>query len=307
MSQKSFEMKTHGDLSQADRIQNLIFTIRGVQVMLDRDLAAVYGVETKVLNQAVKRNIDRFPNNFRFQISDDEKTQLVTICDRFESLKHSMVNPYAFTEQGVSMLSTVLRSDTAVKVSIQIMNAFVQMRRFIQDNVKVFERLELVERRQLVFESETGKNFEKLFQALERRDKPPEQGIFYNGQVYDAWSFASDLVRRSKTSLVLIDNWVDDSVLTLLSKRSAGVSCTIYTKTISKQLALDLEKHNQQYQPIVIEKFADAHDRFLIIDGAEIYHIGASLKDLWKKWFAFSRFKTGAIEMLEKLQKKENG
>lgn len=303
MSQKTVEMTTHNDMIRADQIQNLIFTIRGLQVMVDRDLAAVYGVETKVLNQAVKRNSDRFPNNFRFQLSDEEKEQLVTICDRFDSLKHSMVNPYAFTEQGVSMLSAVLRSSTAVKVSIQIMNAFVQMRRFIQDNAKVFERLELVERRQLVFESETEKNFEKVFLALERHDKPPEQGIFYNGQVYDAWSFASDLVRQAKKSLVLIDNWVDDSVMTLLSKRSPGVSCTIYTKIISKQLALDLEKHNQQYPPIVIEEFTDAHDRFLIIDGAEIYHIGASLKDLGKKWFAFSRFATGAIEMLEKLKR----
>lgn len=272
--------------------------------MLDRDLAVVYGVETKVLNQAVKRNIARFPQEFRFQINEEERDELVTICDRFEPLKHSTVNPYAFTEQGVSMLSAVLRSDTAVKVSIQIMNAFVQMRRFIQDNAKVFERLELVERRQLVFESETEKNFEKVFQALERRDTPPEQGIFYNGQVYDAWSFASDLVRRAEKSLVLIDNYVDDSVLTLLSKRSADVLCTIYTKTISRQLALDLKKHNQQYPQIALKSFPDAHDRFLLIDGVEIYHIGASLKDLGKKWFAFSRFETGALEMLNKLEGK---
>ncbi|MBO8092065.1 MAG: ORF6N domain-containing protein [Prosthecochloris sp.] len=289
---------------QTEHIQNLIFTIRGVPVMLDRDLAVVYGVETKVLNQAVKRNIARFPQEFRFQINEEERDELVTICDRFEPLKHSTVNPYAFTEQGVSMLSAVLRSDTAVKVSIQIMNAFVQMRRFIQDNAKVFERLELVERRQLVFESETEKNFEKVFQALERRDTPPEQGIFYNGQVYDAWSFASDLVRRAEKSLVLIDNYVDDSVLTLLSKRSADVLCTIYTKTISRQLALDLKKHNQQYPQIALKSFPDAHDRFLLIDGVEIYHIGASLKDLGKKWFAFSRFETGALEMLNKLEGK---
>lgn len=293
-----------GTILQTEHIQNLIFTIRGVPVMLDRDLAVVYGVETKVLNQAVKRNIARFPQEFRFQINEEERDELVTICDRFEPLKHSTVNPYAFTEQGVSMLSAVLRSDTAVKVSIQIMNAFVQMRRFIQDNTKVFERLELVERRQLVFESETEKNFEKVFQALERRDTPPEQGIFYNGQVYDAWSFASDLVRRAEKSLVLIDNYVDDSVLTLLSKRSADVLCTIYTKTISRQLALDLKKHNQQYPQIALKSFPDAHDRFLLIDGVEIYNIGASLKDLGKKWFAFSRFETGALEMLNKLEGK---
>jgi len=297
-------------------IQSMIFTIRDVQVMLDRDLAVVYGVETKVLNQAVKRNIDRFPEKFRFQITLSEYQELVTNCDRL-NLRSQFVTssghggsrylPFAFTEQGVSMLSAVLRSDTAVKVSIQIINAFVEMRRFIQNNAQVFARLDSVERRQLVFESETEKKFEKVFQALEQRDEPPKQGIFYNGQVYDAYLFASDLIRKAKKSIALIDNYVDDSVFTLLSKRSAGVSCTIYTKTISKQLALDLKKHNQQYPPIVIESFKDAHDRFLIIDGSEIYHIGASLKDLGKKWFAFSRFETGAIEMLKKLEGKNHG
>lgn len=296
-------------------IQSMIFTIRGVQIMLDRDLAVVYGVETKVLNQAVKRNIDRFPQEFRFQITESEYDEVVTTSEMF-NLRSQMVTssghggrrylPYVFTEQGVSMLSAVLRSETAIKVSIQIINAFVQMRRFIQHNAKVFERVELVERRQLVFESETEKNFEKVFQALERRDEPPRQGIFYNGQVYDAWRFASDLIRKAKKSLVLIDNYVDDSVLTLLSKRSAGVACKIYTKNISKQLALDLEKHNQQYSPIDLEIFNDAHDRFLILDGNDIYHIGASLKDLGKKWFAFSKFETGAIEMLKRLEGKNH-
>jgi len=311
-------------------IQSMIFTIRGVQVMVDRDLAAVYEVETKILNRAVKRNIDRFPESFRFQLTEKEydslRCQIGTLNEKNlqshsgtsnddDSLrsqivtletgrgKHRKYLPYVFTEQGVSMLSAVLRSDTAVKVSIQIINAFVRMRRFIQHNAKVFERLESVERRHLVFESETEKNFEKVFQALEHRDEPPRQGIFYNGQVYDAWRFASDLVRKAKKSLVLIDNYVDDSVLTLLSKRPAGVACTIYTKTISKQLTLDLKKHNQQYPPINLETFNEAHDRFVIIDGNDIYHIGASLKDLGKKWFAFSKMDIGAVEMLGKLEK----
>lgn len=298
-------MKQNNELVSAN-IQSMIFTIRSVQIMLDRDLAGIYGVETKVLNQAVKRNIDRFPEEFRFQLNDTEKDQLVTNCDRFEPLKHSTVNPFVFTEQGVSMLSAVLRSETAVKVSIQIINAFVQMRRFIQNNVNLFSRLNSVERRQITFELETEKNFEKVFKALEAGD-PVKQGIFYNGQVYDAWHFASELVRTAKKSLTLIDNYVDDSVLTLLSKRSAGVSCTIYTKTISKQLTLDLKKHNQQYPPIILETFNDSHDRFLIIDGSDIYHIGASLKDLGKKWFAFSKFETGSVEMLRKLEGKNHG
>ncbi len=281
-------------------IQSLIFTFRSVQVMIDRDLAMVYGVETKVLNQAVKRNIDRFPEEFRFRLTGIEKDELVTNCDRFRSLKHSSADPYAFTEQGVSMLSAVLRSETAVKVSIKIIKAFVEMRRYIQHNANIFTRLDSVERRQIAFESETEKSFEKVFLALEA-GQPPKQGILYDGQVYDAYTFVSDLIRKAKKSLVLIDNYIEDSVLTLLSKRSKGVSCTIYTSHVSKQLALDLQKHNQQYPPISSESFASAHDRFLIIDEKEIYHIGASLKDLGKKWFAFSKFETGAVEMLRKL------
>ena len=296
-------------------IQSMIVTVRGVQVMLDRDLAVIYGVETKVLNQAVKRNMERFPQEFRFQLTQSEDQQLATNWERLD-LRSQVVTssrhggrrylPIAFTEQGVSMLSAVLRSDTAVKVSIKIINAFVEMRRFIQNNAQVFTRLDAVEQRQLVFESETEKNFEKVFQALERQEEPPKQGIFYDGQVYDAYRFAAELIRKAKKSLVLIDNYVDDSVLTLLSKRSSAVSCTIYTKAISKQLALDMEKHNQQYPPVDIKSFKEAHDRFLIIDGTEIYHIGASLKDLGKKWFAFSRFETGALEMLQKLEGKKH-
>ena len=274
-------------------IQSMIVTVRGVQVMLDRNLAVIYGVETKVLNQAVKRNMERFPQEFRFQLTQSEDQQLATNWERLD-LRSQVVTssrhggrrylPIAFTEQGVSMLSAVLRSDTAVKVSIKIINAFVEMRRFIQNNAQVFTRLDSVEQRQLVFESETEKNFEKVFQALERQEEPPKQGIFYDGQVYDAYRFAAELIRKAKKSLVLIDNYVDDSVLTLLSKRSSAVSCTIYTKAISKQLALDMEKHNQQYPPVDIKSF----------------------KDLGKKWFAFSRFETGALEMLQKLEGKKH-
>lgn len=301
-----------------ENIQSMIFTVRGVQVMLDSDLARIYGVEIKRLTEQVKRNIDRFPENFRFQLTKDEyedlRSQAVTLESDSISLRsqiatlevergrgqHRKYLPYVFTEQGVSMLSAVLRSETAVKVSITIINAFVEMRRFIQQNANVFARLDSVERRQIVFESETEKNFEKVFQALEAGE-PSRQGIFYDGQIYDAYSFVCDLVRKAKKSLLLIDNYVDDSVLTLLSKRKSGVDAVIYTKTISKQLALDLKKHNQQYLPIKIETFKDAHDRFLILDGKDVYHFGASLKDLGKKWFAFSRFETGAVDMLKKL------
>lgn len=294
------ETKAADMIVPVEHIQGMIFSIRGVHVMIDRDLANVYGVENKRLNEQVKRNIARFPEEFRFQLTDEEKEQLVANCDRFGQLKHSSSNPYVFSEQGVSMLSAVLRSETAVKVSIQIINAFVEMRKFIQNNANVFARLDSVERRQITFESKTEKNFEKVFQALESGE-PPKQGIFYEGQVYDAYTFACDLIRKAKKSLILIDNYVDDSVLTLLSKRTNGVSAAIYTKSISKQLRLDLEKHNEQYPLIDAKILKDAHDRFLIIDKKEIYHMGASLKDLGKKWFAFSKFNTGAVDMLKKL------
>ncbi len=182
------------------------------------------------------------------------------------------------------------------------MRAFVEMRRFIQNNAQVFQRLDSVERRQISFETNTEEKFERVFDALEQTDTPPKQGIFYNGQVYDAHSFASKLVRSAKKSLVLIDNYIDDSVLTLFTKRSKGVWATIYTRKISKALALDLKKYNEQYPPITIQEFKDAHDRFLIVDDTVIYHLGASMKDLGKKWFAFSKFEKEAMEMLGKLK-----
>ena len=304
-----------------DKIHSMIFTLRGVQVMLDSDLSLIYNVKTRVFNQAVKRNIERFPEVFRFELTPDEydnmRSQIVisnaddnalrsqsVILKKGGRGQHRKYLPYVFTEQGVAMLSAVIRSETAIKVSIKIINAFVEMRRFIQNNAQMFARLDSVERRQITFESETEKNFEKVFQALESAE-PAKQGIFYAGQVYDAHVFVSDLIRSARKSLILIDNYVDDSVLTLLSKRSSGVSCTIYTKVISKQLALDIEKHNQQYPSVFMKSFQEAHDRFLIIDGSEIYHIGASLKDLGKKWFAFSRFETGALDMINKLEGKK--
>ncbi|WP_353844496.1 ORF6N domain-containing protein [Prosthecochloris sp.] len=306
MESKSTEF--NNTIVSVENIQSMIYTIRDVQVMLDSDLARVYGVEVKRLTEQVKRNINRFPDNFRFQLTPEEfeklRSQIATLETGGGRGKHRKYYPYVFTEQGVSMLSAVLRSETAVMVSIKIINAFVEMRRFLQQNADVFTRLDSVERRQIIFEAETEKNFEKIFKALES-DEPSKQGIFYNGQVYDAYTFACDLVRRARKSLIVVDNYVDDSVLTLLSKRKNGVSATIYTKTISRQLALDLKKYNQQYPPIFIEVFKDTHDRFLIIDRTEIYHIGASLKDLGKKWFAFSRFESSAVEMLKKMEVKK--
>jgi hypothetical protein len=293
------DMSDKNQLIALEKIQNRIFTIRGIQVMVDRDLAELYQVETKVLNQAVKRNIERFPDSFRFQLNAAEKNELVTNCDRFENLKHSSINPYAFTEHGVSMLSAVLRSDIAIKISIQIMNAFVEMRKFITNNAGLFQRLDKVELKQL----EADQKFEQIFNALENGSVMPKQGIFFDGQVFDAYQFVSDLIRSAAKSILLIDNYIDDTVLTHFAKRKKDVAFVVLTKAISRQLELDAKKFNAQYPPVILKEFNNAHDRFIIIDETTIYHFGASLKDLGKKWFAFSKMDVGAAEMLETLKK----
>ena len=284
-------------------IKNEIFTIKGVEVLIDRDLAELYQVPVKRLNEQVKRNIERFPISFRFQLDDSEKNELVANCDRFKALKHSSVNPYAFTEQGVSMLSAVLHSDTAVKISVAIISAFVEMRKFISTNAGIFQRLDKVEQKLV----QSDQKINKIFKALEDKSIKPKQDIFFKGQIFDAYSFVSDLVRTAKTSIILIDNYIDDTVLTHFAKRTKNVKFTIFTKTISKQFKLDIKKHNEQYQTIEVKEFKDAHDRFLIIDEKEIYHFGASLKDLGKKWFAFSKMDISSVKVLDKLEEVELG
>ncbi len=285
-------------------IQRKIYTVRNVQVMLDNDLASFYGISTKVLNQAVKRNIERFPKDFMFQLTKDEKNELVTNCDHLEHLKFSSTLPYVFTEQGVAMLSGVLRSETAVKMSIQIINAFVVMRKFIINNAQLFQRIDNVERRQLEHEIKTDKKFNEVFDALQSKELDPKQGIFYDGQIFDAYKFVSGLIRKAEKSILLIDNYIDETVLSLFTKRKHNVAVTIFTKEISKPLSLDITKFNSQYQPVEVKIFKNSHDRFMIIDNKDVYHFGASLKDLGKKWFAFSKFDKGAIEILQKLDEK---
>ncbi len=276
-------------------IHDKIFTIRDLQVMLDRDLAELYGVETKALNQAVKRNNERFPKEFRFQLSETEKNKLVTNCDRLQLLKHSSFRPFVFTEQGVSMLSAILKSDTAIKISIQIIEAFVSMRKFISSNALIFQKFDVIEQKLLKHDD----NFNKIFEAIENQDIKPKQGIFYDGQIFDAYAFVSELIKSAKDNIVLIDNYIDENVLILLSKNQ-NVKIAIYTKSITDQLKLDIQKYNSQYNPIEAKEFNLSHDRFLIIDES-IYHIGASIKDLGKKWFAFSKMDRSSLEIMAKL------
>ncbi len=288
----------NNDLTTANdaNIQSRIFTVRGLQVMLDRDLAQLYGVETRVLKQAVKRNIERFPEDFMFELSDIEIDFMVS-QSVIPSKKHfGGAKPFVFTEQGVANLSAILTSKAAIQINIKIMRAFVQMRRFIAQNALIFQKFDQIEQKLLKHDD----NFDKIFKAIESRDITPKQGIFFDSQIFDAYVFASELIKSAKKSIILIDNYIDESVLLLLSKRAAGCSAVICTKNITKSLELDLAKHNAQYPKIELKKFDLSHDRFLLIDD-EVYHIGASLKDLGKKWFAFSKMDKSSLDILGRL------
>lgn len=298
-------------------IQRKIYAIRGTRVMFDSDLADFYGIETRILNQAVKRNLERFPADFMFRLTKNEfeicKSQIAV--SNGESLISQIVIsknkrggrqklPYAFTEQGVAMLAGVLRSDTAIKISIQIINAFVAMRKFIINNAQLFQRIDTVEKRQLKHEIETDGKFDKVFNALQKKEIEPKQGIFFDGQIFDAHKLVSDLIRKAEKSILLIDNYIGDTVLDLFTKRKNDVAVTILTKKITKALALDLNKFNSQYPVIEVKEFKDSHDRFMIIDSEDVYHFGASLKDIGKKWFAFSKFDKSAFLILKRLNDK---
>jgi hypothetical protein len=272
--------------------KNIIHTIRGVQVILDRDLAKLYEIETRALKQAVNRNKQRFPSDFMLILNENDVNLMVSQNVIPSKAYFGGALPFVFTEQGVAMLSSVLNSEKAIEINIQIIRAFIEMRKFLVLNAELFQRLDSVEKKQLEYDNK----FEQVFKAIESKITP-SKGIFFNGQVFDAYSFVSDLIRSAKKSIILIDNYVDDTVLTLFSKRNINV--TIYTKEISKKLKLDLEKYNSQYKPIKIKPFTNSHDRFMIIDNT-IYHFGASLKDLGKKWFAFSKLNSPNI--LQKLQ-----
>ena len=282
--------------SQSD-IERMIITIRGVQVMIDRDLATVYGVTTSQLNQQVKRNIARFPANFRFQLTMEEmnnlKSQIVT-----SSWGGTRKLPYAFTEPGIAQLSSVLHSEKAIETSVKIMSAFVAMRHFIIQNAGILMQITNLERRQL----ETDEKIDRILDKMEEQSPKllPEQ-IFQTGCVWDAWSYISDLVRSAQQRIVLIDNFVDDRVLSMLTKRADGVTATIHTR-YSEQFLTDLKKHNEQYPEIAFVQLPHRnHDRFLIIDD-KAYLLGASMKDIGAGLCAVTELSTSPETILEMLE-----
>ncbi len=276
----------------ATGVEKMIFVIRDKQVLLDRDLATLYGVETKRINEQVKRNIDRFPEDFCFQLDESEFRELVANCDRFKKLKHSSSRSYAFTEQGVAMLSSVLKSESAIRVNIAIMRAFVQLRHLMMNNVGLISRIANLESKEIEHDVrllEHDCKIDALFEAMDRNELKTK-GIFYESQEFEAYAFACGLIHQAKKRIVLVDNYVDETTLLMMQKRNKGVSVTIYTYDKSKIFELDLLKYNEQYAdyPIEILPSYGMHDRFLFIDDVA-YHFGASLKDLGKKTFFFSR------------------
>ena len=268
---------------QPFNIENKILLIRNEQVMIDRDLAELYGIETKRLNEAVKRNIERFPADFMFALRPSEKDELVANCDRFAVLKHSSTMPNAFTEQGVAMLSSVLKSKTAVEINIQIMRAFIAMWRFLRSNAEIFAELKHLRQQQV----NSDKRIDELFSKMEKYAIDDMQGIFFQGQIFDAYAKFEQFIQSANKEIILIDNYVDLSVLQRLAKKQKKVNVVIYTDKKTKLTQQDIQKFNAQYPNLTLKYTNKMHDRFMIIDGKTLYHIGASLKDLGKKCFAF--------------------
>lgn len=305
-------MKDHSPSSSvsvpdaAPSITSRILTIRGVQVMLDRDLAELYDVEVKQLNRQVKRNLERFPEDFMFQLSREEclRCQIGTINGgRGQHLKYM---PHAFSENGVAMLSSVLHSETAIEVNIQIMRAFSAMRRALSTLSPVVTRLETVERRQLedrstqkADQARNEERFNEIFDAMRDKRFPPQK-VFYDGQVFDADVFATRHILSATKSILLIDSWVDVGTLEMLAKKAKSVSVEIVTSKRGNKIGSgDIAKFNAQYGGLSVRTSAAFHDRFLVIDDKMLYLFGASLKDLGRKCFAFTKLDANEIPRIK--------
>jgi hypothetical protein len=298
------------EISNSDLIRSRIFTIRGVQVMLDRDLAELYGVATKRLNEQVKRNVERFPSTFMFQLSSNEMRELVANCDRFKSMKHSSVPMTAFTEHGIIMLASVLKSAVAIEASIRITETFVAMRKALASIAPLLARIEETDRRQIADQAKNDANqerneerFKLILDAMQDKKFPPQK-VFFDGQVYDAFEQMKKFVRMAKKELIIIDPYFADSVLPLIAQKRKDVEVLVVKNSRSKLLHdVDVAQFNTQYSNSLTVKVSDRfHDRFLIIDKTTLIHVGASLNHLGKKCFAFSSLdKSNIPDILAKI------
>ena len=275
-------------ISSVEDIKNRVYWIRGKQVMLDYDLAEIYGYEVKRLNEQVKRNNRRFPEDFMFQTTREEvelvKSQIAT--SRKGTLRRKL--PYAFTEQGIYMLATVLKGELAEQQSIFIMRAFKEMRHFIANNALMFEKINAIELKQLEYQKDADEKFGKIFEYMADHEES-NQKIFFDGQIFDAFSLLTEIIGHAKTDIVLIDGYIDVATLNILAKKKTGVAVLTYTLPSAKITAQDISNFNAQYPSLEVKKTTAFHDRFLIIDGVEGYHIGASLKDAGKKCFGITK------------------
>ena len=290
------KLATQNKLAIED-IKNLIYTIRGKQVMLDSDVANIYHCETKYVNRVVKRNIERFPEEFCFQLNENEfkvlRCQFVTLNENGRG-QHRKYLPYAFTEQGIAMLSALLKSDVAVSVSVNIMKAFIEMRKFLMLNGQAFGRLASIEYKLL----EHDKKFDEIFNQLQQEENI-KQKIFFEGQIYDAYSLIVEIIKKANKKILMIDNYIDDSVLKMLTKKKNNVEVVILTSDKSNIQQIDIQKFSKEYPILKVAKTNKFHDRFIVIDNKEIYHLGASIKDLGKKCFGINKIED--IEIIEKI------
>jgi hypothetical protein len=284
-------------------IKNKIFTIRNIQVMLDRDLAEFYEIKATRLREQVNRNIKKFPDDFMFELSAEEINDMVS-QNAIPSKQHlGGSKPMVFTEQGVSMLPSVLRSDKATQISIEIIRTFVNMRRFISQNNFLFNKLDILEEKQ----KSTNQKVDEILLAIESKNTTVKQGIFFEGQFFDAYIFITDILKQAEESVTLIDNYIDENTLLHLnSKTNKNIKISIITKSITSELKLDIKKYTKQYNNLSIYEYKNSHDRFLIIDNKIIYHLGASLKDLGNKWFAFSKLEDDNLELLNRVSNIRN-
>ncbi len=286
-----------------ENIKNLIYTIRGKQVMLDSDVAMLYQYTTKNINKAMKRNINRFPEDFCFQLTEKEveklRFQFGTSSLNKENYGGRRYLPYVYTEQGISMLAGVLKNEIAIQVSINIIRAFIEMRKFITNNAQVFERLTNVEYKLL----EHDKKFDEVFDELQKNKKEEfNQKIFFEGQIYDAYSLIIDIIKQAEHKILIIDNYIDDSILKILSKKNKNVEAVVLTSPNCNLNRLDINKFNKQYPVLKVARTNKFHDRFIVIDNKQLYHVGASLKDLGKKCFAISKIEDmGYVEKINEL------
>ena len=303
MEEKFEQLVVKNEISD-EEIKSLIYTIRGKQVMLDSDVAMLYHYTTKNINKAVKRNIDRFPEDFCFQLTEDE-LQFLRFHFGTSKSKEEITRggrrylPYVFTEQGIAMLAGVLKNEIAVKVSINIIKSFIEMRKFIYENGQIFERLTNVEYKLL----EHDKKFDMIFNKLQQEENI-KQRIFFDGQIYDAYSLIIDIIKKANNKLLIIDNYVDDSILKMLTKKKSNVEVVILTSNNSNIKKIDIQKFNKEYPVLKVAKTDKFHDRFIVIDNKEMYHLGASIKDLGKKCFGINKIED--MEIIEKIINFEN-